>query len=111
MLDWIFGKRKDELEEIYFPDIKPTYPLFHPMPPKYSEPFIRDKIHKMLLACLTGGMAYSDAKEACIQEFGDELAAAKESDERAKVAYKAMVEEYQLEFKRYLEEKNNGKND
>lgn len=108
MFDFILGLcKKDEIEKAC--EYKPFVPL--PMPPMAfprREPFIRDQIRKMLLACLTGGMSYDEAKVACELEFGEELASAKDADKKADEIYRELREEWSKAFDKAVQERRNG---
>lgn len=108
MFDFILGLPKNnEIERVF--EYKPFVPL--PMPPMsfpHREPFVRDQIRKMLLACLTGGMSYEDAKSACEAEFGEELSEAKEADKKSYEIYRELHVEWEQAFEKAIEERRKG---
>lgn len=99
-------KAMDEYERIFGPFKVLPITIPPPLMPYPSAPAVRSQIKEMLLACLQGGMSYAEAKEACKNEYEEDLLEAQKSDERMKVMYEHCYAAWKVYYKEKMNEKN-----
>lgn len=124
MFEWIFGKIASTAREpkhtikltdnswLDFHWRRPAPPILWPGTAVSS---VKESKHKMLLACLTGGMSYEDAKSATDAEFADALNEAEKRDKNTAEMnsylskdYEKRCQEYENEVKAWYEGKGKG---
>lgn len=114
-LDRVF-RRKEKTEFVFrMPPPMPTLPY----PPRlmFSDRVleIKKQQRELLVACLTGGMTYEQAKDAVEKETANEMAKAENADEQARKVnddlsrvHQNRVDEYSSEMQRWLSNRQAG---